>query len=42
MFIKDKEILRGGYRVTRKVIAWEAVWGAIILGIIVIAILVNL
>ena len=42
MFTKDKPVGSGSYRVTKKVIDWDAVWGAIILGIIVIAILANL
>ncbi|MEM6463202.1 MAG: hypothetical protein AAF724_14925 [Pseudomonadota bacterium] len=42
MFMKDKEVGRGRFRVTKKVIDWNAVLGALVLGGIVIAVLANL
>ena len=42
MFTKRKEIARGGYRVTKKVIDWDAVLGALVLGGIAIAVIANL
>ena len=32
MLTKDVEVGRGGYRITKKVIDWDAVWGWVIMG----------
>ena len=42
MFTKDKEVARGSYRVTKKVIDWDAVGGCVVLSIIVLLVLANL
>lgn len=42
MLTKDKEVARGGYRVTKKVIDWDAVWGVVFIGGIVVVILANI
>ena len=42
MFTKEKEVGRGGFRVTKKVIDWEAVLGAVVIGAIALIILANL
>jgi hypothetical protein len=42
MFTKDKLIAQGTTKVTKKVIDWDAVWGAVIIGGILIAVIANL
>lgn len=42
MFYKEKEIGRGRFRVTKKVVDWEAVLGAVVIGAIALFILANL
>ena len=42
VFTKNKVIGQGAYRVTKKVIDWDAVWGVVIIGGIGVAILANL
>ncbi|WP_019960631.1 hypothetical protein [Woodsholea maritima] len=39
MFTKDKEVRRGTFRVTKKVIDWEAVGGAAVVVFIVLALI---
>lgn len=42
MLTKDKTVGQGSYKVTKKVIDWEAVGGAIVIGMIAIVIIANL
>ena len=39
MFTKEKEVGRGTYRVTKKVIDWEAVGGVVFVVFIVLAVI---
>ena len=42
MFTKNKHVGSGSYRVTKKVIDWEAFWGAIAVAAIGLIIIANL